>query len=126
MGSFGMMTMNTQPPIDDDWLEQALRADAREHAASYLPDDGFTAQVLGGLPPRPAALPSWRRPVLWTLWAIVAIAVIAALPIWFEDVFSSMAATFVGQRLRFSDVAVLLTLLGGVTWSTLFFAARTE
>jgi hypothetical protein len=120
-----MMTMNTRTPMDDDWLEQALRADVREHAASYLPDDGFTARVLGQLP-RPAALPAWRRPVLWTLWAIVAIAIVAALPIWFEDVFGNIAALLLGQRLRLSDVAVLLTLLGGVTWSTLFFAARTE
>ena len=119
------MKMNTQDAMDDDWLEQALRADAREHAASYLPDDGFTARVLGQLP-RPAALPAWRRPVLWALWAIVAVAVIAALPIWFEDVFSSIAAVFVGQRVRLSDIAVLLTLLAGLSWSALFFAARTE
>ena len=106
-----MMTMNNQMPTDDDWLEQALRANAREHTASYLPDDGFTARVLGQLP-RPAALPAWRRPALWALWAIVAIAILAAL--------------FLGQRLRLTDVAMLLTLLGGVTWSALFFAARTE
>jgi hypothetical protein len=119
------MTMNPQAPMDHDWLEQALRAEAREDAESYLPDEGFTARVLGQLP-RPAALPAWRRPVLWTLWAIVAIAIVAALPIWFDDVFSNIAALFLGQRLRLSDVAVLLTLLGGLTWSTLFFAARTE
>ena len=119
------MKMDTQDAMDDDWLEQALRADAREHATSYLPDDGFTTRVRAQLP-RPAALPAWRRPVLWSLWAIVAVAVIAALPIWFEDVFSSFAAVFVGQRIRLSDVAVLLTLLGGLSWSALFFAARTE
>jgi len=117
--------MNTQDAMDDDWLEQALRADARDHAASHLPDDGFTVRVLGQLP-RPAALPAWRRPVLWALWAIVAVAVIAALPIWFEDVFSSIAAVFIGQRIRLSDVAVLLTLLASLSWSALFFAARTE
>src|SRR5215471_8757792 len=116
MGSFDIKTMNTKTPMDDDWLEQALRADAREHAASYLPDDGFTARLLGQLP-RPAALPAWRRPMLWTLWAIVAIAIVAALPIWFEDVFSNIAALILGQRLRLADVALLLTLLGGVTWS---------
>ena len=120
-----MMTMNNQMPTDDDWLELALRANAREHTASYLPDDGFTARVLGQLP-RPAALPAWRRPALWALWAIVAIAILAALPVWFEDVFSNIAALFLGQRLRLTDVAMLLTLLGGVTWSALFFAARTE
>ena len=117
--------MSTHTPIEDDWLEQTLRADAREHATSYLPDDGFTARVLGQLP-RPAALPAWRRPVLWTLWAIVAMAVVAALPVWFEDVFASLAAMFVGQRIKLVDVAMLLTLLGGLSWGALFLAARTE
>ena len=119
------MMMNTRDATEDDWLEEALRADAREHANAYLPDDGFTARVLGQLP-RPAALPAWRRPVLWALWAIVAVAVIAALPIWFEDVFSSIAAVFIGQRIRLSDIAVLLTLLASLSWSAIFFAARTE
>jgi hypothetical protein len=120
-----MKTTDTQRMLaDDNWLEDVLRADAREHAASYLADDGFTARVLGQLP-RPAALPAWRRPVVWSLWAIVAIAVVAALPIWFEDVFRSTAALFFG-RISLSDMAMLLALLGGVTWSTLFFAARAE
>ena len=30
----------------DDWLEGVLRADAAEHAASYLADEGFTAREL--------------------------------------------------------------------------------
>jgi hypothetical protein len=120
-----MTTMNTQPNLDDDWLERVLREDAREHAASYLPDDGFTTRVLGQLP-RPVALPAWRRPVLWVLWAIVAIAVVAALPVWFEDVFSSLAAMFVGQRFKLADVAMVLTLLGGLSWGALFLAARTD
>jgi hypothetical protein len=125
MGSCNMTKMNTQTTQDDDWLDQVLREDAREHAASYLPDDGFTTRVLGQLP-KSAALPAWRRPVLWTLWAIVAIAVAVALPVWFEDVFASIAAMLVGQRIRLSDVAMLLTVLGGVSWGALLLAARTE
>lgn len=126
MGSRRMMNMNTQPTNPDhDWLEQLLREDAREHAADYVADDGFTARVLEQLPSS-AALPAWRRPVLWALWAIVAIAVIAALPVWFQDVFASISAALVGQRIRLSDVAMLLTLLGAVSWSALFFAARAE
>jgi len=125
MGS-RIMTANMQDTnAHDDWLEQVLRADAREHAATYLPDDGFTARVVGRLP-RPAALPSWRRPVIIALWSIVAIAVIAALPIWFEDVFRGIVTLFIGQRIRVSDIATLLALLGAITWGALFLAARTE
>jgi len=119
------MTMNAQDTRPDDWLEQVLRADAREHGAAYLPDDGFTARVIERLP-RPAALPSWRRPVLIALWSIVAVAVIAALPIWFEDVFRGIVTLFIGQRIRLADFGVLLALLGAITWSALFLAARTE
>jgi hypothetical protein len=121
-----MMNMDTKPiSADDDWLEQLLRTDAREHASAYLADDGFSSGVLTRLP-RPAVLPAWRRPAVIALWAIVAVAVLAALPVWFEDVFRSMAAVFVGQRFRLVDLATLLALLGAVTWSALFFAARTE
>jgi len=119
------MTMNAHDTNADDWLEQVLRTDAREHAASYLPDDGFTARVVERLP-QPAALPSWRRPILIALWSLVAVAVIAALPMWFEDVFRGIVTLFIGQRIRLADFALLLTLLGGITWSALFLAARTE
>ena len=119
------MTTNAQDTKADDWLEQVLRADAREDAAAYLPDDGFTARVIERLP-RPAALPSWRRPVLVALWSMVAVAVIAALPIWFEDVFRGIVTLFIGQRIRVADFAMLLTLLGAITWGALFLAARTE
>jgi hypothetical protein len=126
MGPGGIVNMNTRPPVpDDDWLDQALRTDALEHAGGYLPDDGFSAKVLARLP-EPAALPAWRRPVLIALWAIVAVAAIAALPVWFDDLFRSIAGLLVGQRLRLVDYATLLALLGSVTWGALFFAARAE
>ncbi len=64
---------------DDGWLEQALEADAREHAAAYVTDDGFTAKVMARLP-APATLPAWRRPVLALLWLIAGSAVAVALP----------------------------------------------
>ena len=79
----------------DDWLEQALRADAVEHSA-YLADDGFTARVLKHLPP-PAALPAWRRPVVALLWLVLAAAVAAALPGLFYDVFRGLVATVVAR-----------------------------
>jgi len=120
------MTANKQDTkAHEDWLEQVLRADAREHAGMYLPDDGFTARVVERLP-RPTALPSWRRPVVIALWSMVAVAVIAALPIWFEDVFRGIVTLFIGQRIRVSDIATLLALLASVSWGALFLAARTE
>jgi hypothetical protein len=110
---------------EDEWLEQLLRADAHEHAATYLADDGFSAAVVARLP-RAVALPSWRKPAVIALWAIVGVAILAALPVWFDDVFRSMAALLVGQRFRLADLVTIVALLGAVTWSALFFAARTD
>ncbi|HEX7271362.1 MAG TPA: hypothetical protein VF420_04325 [Casimicrobiaceae bacterium] len=118
------MSKDAQQIGSDDWLEQALRADAREHLSVYLPDDGFTARVVNRLPQ--PALPAWRRPFVMLLWMVVAGAVLAALPIWFDDVFRNAAAFIVGQRFRLSDLAMLLTALGAVSWGALFFAARAD
>jgi len=109
----------------DDWLEQALRADAREHAAAYLADDGFTAGVLARLP-QVAALPSWRRPGVALLWLIAGGADAVALPGLFYDVFRGVIATVFGQPLTLSRIAVGLIVLGAFTWSTLIYAAREE
>ena len=37
---------STSRPDATDWLEQALRAEGREHRAQNVPDDGFTARVM--------------------------------------------------------------------------------
>jgi len=119
-----MTTVNT-PPSGDDWLEQALRADAREHGSSYLEDDGFTARVLEQLP-RPAALPAWRRPVVALLWLIAAVGAAAALPGLFYDVFRSLVAAVVAQPLTLPRIAVMLAMLGAVAWSTIVYAMRED
>ena len=110
---------------DTGWLEQALKADAREHAAAYLADDGFTAAVMARLP-APATLPAWRRPVLALLWLIAGAAVAAALPELFYDVFRGLVAMVVGQPLTWSRIAVPITLLAATTWSTIVYAMRAE
>jgi hypothetical protein len=110
---------------DNGWLEQALKADAREHAATYIADDGFTAAVIARLPVL-ATLPAWRRPVIALLWLIAGGAVVAALPDLFYDVFRSLVAMVVGQPLTLSRIAVVLTLLAAATWSTLVYAMRAE
>ena len=125
MGPCDMTKSESQPaPAGNDWLDDVLRADAAEHAA-YIADDGFTARVLERLP-HPVALPAWRRPFVALLWAIVAIAVIAALPIWFDDAFRSAAALLFGHRFTLSDLALLVALLGAMSWSALFVAARAD
>lgn len=109
----------------DEWLEAALRADAGNHAASYVTDDGFTARVLERLP-QPAALPVWRRPVVALLWVIAGSAAAAALPELFYDVFRGLVATLFGQPLTLSRIAVAVAVLGAFTWSTLLYALREE
>ena len=126
MGPRDMMKIETQPaPAGNDWLDDVLRADAAEHAAAYIADDGFTARVLEQLP-RPAELPAWRRPIVALLWAVVGIAVVMALPLWFDDVFRSAAALLFGHRFTLSDLAIIVALLGAMTWSALLVAARTD
>jgi hypothetical protein len=110
---------------DNGWLERALKADAREHAAAYLADDGFTTAVLARLP-APATLPAWRRPVLALLWLIAGAAVAAALPDLFYDVFRGLVAMVVGQPLTWSRITVAIMLLAATTWSTLVYAMRAE
>lgn len=110
---------------DNGWLEQALKADARAHAAAYIADEGFTAALMARLP-APATLPAWRRPVIALLWLIAGGAVAAALPDLFYDVFRGLVAMLVGQPLTLSRIAVALTLLGAATWSTIVYAMRAE
>lgn len=114
--------MDTTPTdTDDGWLEQALRADAREHAAAYVAEDGFAASVLSRLP-APPTLPAWRRPVVVMLWLFAGGAVAALLPDLFYAVFRGLAAMIVGQSLTWSNIAAALLLLGATTWSTIVYA----
>ncbi|HTS22608.1 MAG TPA: hypothetical protein VMN79_12465 [Casimicrobiaceae bacterium] len=110
---------------DDDWLERTLRTDGAERSAEYLADDGFTARVLERLP-HPAALPAWRRPVVALLWLVAVAAAATALPDLFYNVFRGLVATVVAQPLTLPRIAVALTVLGAVAWSTIVIAMREE
>jgi hypothetical protein len=116
---------STSRPDATDWLEQALRAEGREHRAQNVPDDGFTARVMQALP-RAATLPAWRKPVVALLWIVAAIAGAVAIPGAFEDVFRGAVAMFVGHRLGVADIAGVLVVLGAATWGTLVYAMRAE
>ena len=77
------MTATTEPA--DDWLDAALRADAREHRGDYLADDGFTARVMAKLP-APATLPAWRKRAVVAMWAVASVGIAVALPGAYVDV----------------------------------------
>jgi hypothetical protein len=102
-----------------------LRDAGREYRADYLADDGFTQRIMAQLP-EPATLPAWRRPVVALLWALGAGAVMLSLPELFEQLFRGAMAVLVGHRLGVPDVAVALFLFGGVAWSTLVYAIRSD
>jgi hypothetical protein len=108
-----------------DWLEEALRADGREQRSAYVADDGFTAAVLARLP-EPPRLPAWRRPVVALLWVCAGAAAVLTVPGLFDEAFRSTVGMLVAQRIGLVDVAAFLTLLGGLTWGSLLYAARTE
>ena len=125
MGSGSLKMQTKREDSDLEWVERALRADARSTADSYIGDAGFTAAVMARLP-APAKLPAWRTPVVALLWLVLGGAVVAALPDAFYDVFRAFTATFMGQPLTLSKIAVALALLSGITWGALVYAARTE
>jgi hypothetical protein len=121
-----MATMQTdERDTGGDWLEEALRAEAREQRSAYVTDGGFTAAVMARLP-EPARLPTWRRPVVALLWLSAGAAAMLAVPGLFDDAFRSAVAMLVGHRMSLADVAGFVTLLGALTWGTLVYAARTE
>lgn len=109
----------------DDWIERALVEAGREHKATYIADDGFTASVVSCLP-APFALPAWRRPAVALLWILGGLAALVSLPGLFDQLFRGVMATLVSHRMGLVDVAMALILLGGAAWSALVYVARTE
>jgi hypothetical protein len=127
MGSGIMNSVNPQPDIDaaDDWLDDVLRDAGRVHREEYIADDGFTRSVMAKLP-EAAALPAWRRPAVALLWVLAVGGVMVALPGVFEDLFRGAMAVFTGHRLGLPDIGAALVLFGGVAWSTLLYAMRSD
>ena len=109
----------------EDWIERVLAEAGREHRSEYIADNGFTASVVSRLP-APFALPAWRRPVVALLWILGGLAVSVSLPGLFDQLFREVMAMLVGHRMGLPDIAMALILLGGVTWSALVYAARSE
>ena len=110
---------------DGDWLDQALRAEGRDHRAAYIADDGFTAAVIGRLP-RPVIVPAWRGAAVDLLWLVAAVAAVLIVPGVFDQAFRGAVAIFVGHRMGFADIAGLLMLVAAMTWGVVVYAMRTD
>ena len=110
---------------DDDWLDAALAADAREHASSYLDDRGFTARVMAALP-APVAAPRWRKPALVALWSAAALGTAAALPGAALDVGREAFRLLAAQPVSLPQIAAALAAICVVTWSAAAWALRSD
>ncbi len=122
-----MTADRTSPNIapDDDWLDAALAADAREHGSAYLDDQGFTARVMAALP-APVAVPRWRRPALVALWSAAAVGTATALPGVALDVGREAFRLLAAQPVSLPQIAAVLAALGVVTWSAAAWALRSD
>jgi hypothetical protein len=115
---------NSAPLPDDDWLERALRDDAREHAHGYLADDGFTARVMAGLPP-PLAVPRWRKAAVAAMWSTVAVAAAAAFPEAAGEV-ARAAFRLAAQPVSLPQIGAAVLAFGAVMWSATAWMLRED
>jgi len=118
-------TGNSGRTAGDEWLDGLLRADAREHAAAYVGDDGFTARVLRALP-APLALPAWRKPAIAVLWGAAGVALAVALPAAAMDVAREAYRLLAAQPVSLSGIAGALVAAGALTFSAAAYALRTS
>ena len=112
------MTADTSPdPREpDDWVEQALRREAREHRDEYLDDAGFTARVMAALPAAMEIVPRWRRPAVAAIWVAAAAGMALALPGVALDVGREAFRLLATHPLSLAQVGVTLAALGVGTW----------
>ena len=109
----------------DDWLDDLLRADGREHRAGYLDDSGFTARVMSALPAQ-ATLPAWRKPALTALWAGAGIGIALALPATVVDVAHEILRVILGQRISLAGIGAGVLFLGASAWAAAALALRDD
>ncbi len=121
------MSDRANAPTDpaDDWLEAALRAEGREHRASYLVDDGFTVQVMTKLPaPAPAALPAWRKRAIAGLWTMAGVGAVVAFPGMYADVAREVFRILGGHPISLAQIATGVVVLGAASWTAMVWALR--
>ncbi len=115
----------TDPMPTADWLDTALAAQASDHRASHVDDDGFTLRVMSALPP-PVTLPAWRRHALTVLWALAGVGAAFALPGAFVDVAREAFRLVGGQAVSLSGLAAAIAAGGAITWAATAYALRSE
>lgn len=125
------MTMTIDPSTaapdrSGDWLEDALRHEAAEHAGAYLDDHGFTARVMAALPETVSWVPAWRRPAVATMWGLAVAGASVALPQAAIDVGREAFSLLVAHPVSIPQIAVALVLLGLATSSAAAYALRND
>lgn len=118
------MTMNA--PASDDWLEQALRSQARDHQGDYLADDGFTARVMTALPAPVEAVPRWRRPAEIALWIVAGAGAAVAAPDVALDVGREAFRLLAAQPVSLPHMGMMLAAFGAATWAAAAWALRSD
>jgi hypothetical protein len=113
------------PASRDDWLDRVLADAAREHAAAYIGDDGFTARVMDALP-APDALPRWRKPAVAALWGVAAVGIASALPETFAAVSREAYHLLSAQPVSLLNVAIALAALAAATWGGAAYVLRED
>ena len=107
----------------DDWLDAALRTDAREHRGAYLADDGFTARVMAKLP-APATLPAWRKRAVVGMWAVASVGIAVALPGAYTDIAREFLRVAVGHPVSLAQIATGVVVLAIGSWTAAVWALR--
>ena len=121
-----MNTRDLLPDDDADWLESALRADARDHADAYVLDDGFTARVMSALPPAEHALPAWRKPAVVVMWIAAAAGAAVSLPGAAIDVGREAFALLAAHPVSVQHIVAALGVMALGTWTAAAYALRSD
>jgi hypothetical protein len=109
---------------EDDWLEGALRADAREHLDAYVADDGFTARVMNALPA--PAVPAWRKPAVLGMWIVAAAGAAVSVPDIAVDVGREAFRLLAAQPISLPQIGAALGALALATWAAAAYALRSD
>jgi len=124
------MTDSDQTPpagsVDEQWLEQLLVREAREHRDRYVGDEGFSARVMAALPAPVAAVPNWRKPVVTGMWAIAGIAFAYALPGAVHDVAREAFVLLSAKPFSLSAIGAMVGALAIVTYGGAALALRRD
>ena len=112
------------PSTPDDWLDGVLAADAAEHRAEYVADDGFTARVMATLPAPVRAMPAWRKPVLVVLWTVAALVLAIAMPGAVLEVARGAYRLLATQPISLSGIAGAAAAMIGLTWAAAAYTLR--